>query len=154
MNENKTSKKDILTLLFLETAVAVLIILGYIALDMLGMADFEWRVISGALLGVAVIVLNYLFLTLSVNRAIEGYLALRGDREMDDEEAEKFAAENSMPIQNAIKVSFITRTVTMLGALLIAFLTGWFNPLATAIPLILFRPLLNIMEIIKGKVKK
>ena len=154
MNENKTSKKDILTLLFLETAVAVLIILGYIALDMLGMADFEWRVISGAMLGVAVIVLNYLFLTLSVNRAIEGYLALRGDREMDDEEAEKFAAENSMPIQNAIKVSFITRTVTMLGALLIAFLTGWFNPLATAIPLILFRPLLNIMEIIKGKVKK
>ena len=127
MNENKTSTKEILSLTFLEIAVAALTVIIYAVLDILGVASFSWQVISGALLGVAVIVLNYLFLTLSLNRAIENYLALRGDREMDEEEAAKFAAENSMPIQNTIKSSFIIRTVTMLAALLVAFITGWFN---------------------------
>ena len=154
MNENKTSTKEILSLTFLEIAVAALTVIIYAVLDILGVASFSWQVISGALLGVAVIVLNYLFLTLSLNRAIENYLSLRGDKEMDEGEAAKFAAENSMPIQNAIKTSFIIRTVTMLAALLIAFITGWFNPIATVVPLLAFRPLLHIMEIIKGKVKK
>ena len=151
MNENKTSKKEILALLFLEVAVAALTVLVYAALDILGVTQFTWQVISGAALGVAVTVLNYLFLTISVNRAIENYLALRGDKEMDEEESARFASENSMPIQNAIKTSFITRTVTMLASLLLAFLTKWFNPLATVIPLVLFRPLLYIIETIKGK---
>ena len=154
MNENKTSTKEILSLTFLEIAVAALTVIIYAVLDILGVASFSWQVISGALLGVAVIVLNYLFLTLSLNRAIENYLSIRGEGEMDEEEAAKFAAENSMPIQNAIKTSFIIRTVTMLAALLIAFITGWFNPIATVVPLLAFRPLLHIMEIIKGKVKK
>ena len=154
MNENKTSTKEILSLTFLEIAVAALTVIIYAVLDILGVASFSWQVISGALLGVAVIVLNYLFLTLSLNRAIENYLSIRGEGEMDEEEAAKFAAENSMPIQNAIKTSFIIRTVTMLAALLIAFITGWFNPIATVAPLLAFRPLLHIMEIIKGKVKK
>ena len=154
MNENKATKKEILSLAFLETAVAALTVMIYAVLDILGVASFSWRVISGAVLGAAVIVLNYLFLTLSLNRAIENYLALRGDKEMDEEEAEKFAAENSMPIQNTIKTSFIIRTVTMLAALLLAFITGWFNPIATVVPLLAFRPLLHIIEIIKGKVKK
>ena len=154
MNENRTSKKEILALTFLETAVAALTVLIYAVLDIAGVASFGWQVISGALLGAAVIVLNYIFLTLSLNRAIENYLALRGEREMDEEEAAKFAAENSMPIQNTIKSSFIIRTVTMLAALLVAFITGWFNPIATVVPLLAFRPLLHIMEIIKGKVKR
>ena len=73
---------------------------------------------------------------------------------MSDEEAEKFAAENSMPIQNAIKTSFIVRTASMLATLVIAFLLDWFNPLATAIPLLAFRPLLSAIELIKGKAAK
>ena len=73
---------------------------------------------------------------------------------MDDEEAEQFAAENSMPIQNAIKTSYIIRTVTMIATLVVAFLLDWFNPLATAIPLLAFRPLLTVIEMIKGKVAK
>ena len=146
MNQYKTPKNDIIMLLLLEACVAVLTVGVFLLLDFCGAYDFSWQVVSGALLGTAVIVINYLFLTLSVNRAVDNYLALRGDREMDEEEAAKFASENSMPIQNAIKSSFIMRTTTMLGALLIAFLTKWFNPLATAIPLLAFRPLLMLFE--------
>ena len=154
MNENKLSGKEIITLLVLETLVAVLVVGGFLIFDILGLYDFSWQVISGAVLGVAVIVLNYLFLTVSVNRAVNNYLALRGEREMDEEEAAKFAAENSMPIQNAIKTSFITRSATMVLALLVAFLTKWFHPLATVIPLLSFRPLLHIIKTIKGKAGK
>ena len=148
MNENKLSGKEIITLLLLELGVAVLTVGGFLVFDALGIYEFGWQVISGAALGVAVIVLNYLFLTVSVNRAVNNYLALRGEREMDEEEAAKFAAENSMPIQNAIKTSFITRTVTMLLALVVAFVTKLFNPLATAIPLLAFRPLLTVCDMI------
>ena len=59
-----------------------------------------------------------------------------------------------MPVQNAIKTSFILRTVSMLVALVIAFLLDWFNPIATAIPLLAFRPLLTAIEMIKGKITK
>ena len=99
-------------------------------------------------------ILNYTFLTISVDRAIQKFIALRGDKEMSDEEAEQFAAENSMPIQNAIKTSYIIRTATMIATLVVAFLLDWFNPLAAAIPLLAFRPLLTVIEMIKGKVAK
>lgn len=154
MNENKLPKSEVLTLTIGEVIVGVLVVSGFVVADALGFYEFDYRIITGALLGILVTVLNYLFLTLSVNRAVNNYLALRGDREMSDEEAEKFAAENSMPIQNAIKTSYITRTVTMLAALVVAFVTKWFNPLATAIPLLAFRPLLSLGEIIRQKTEK
>ncbi|MBQ7356869.1 MAG: hypothetical protein IJW66_05650, partial [Clostridia bacterium] len=99
----------------------------------------------------AVVVLNFLFLSLSVNRAVDSYLEARGSREMTDEEAEKFTAENSMAIQNKIKTSFIIRTVSMLLALVVAFLLEWFNPLCTAIPLLAFNPLLSIGEMMRRR---
>lgn len=151
---NKLPKKEILTLLILELGAAILVTVGYLVLDVMELATFDYRVITGGALGVAVTVLNYLFLTLSVNSAVDNYLALRGDKEMDEEEAAKFASENSMPIQNAIKTSFIIRTVSMLAALLVAFLTKLFNPIATAVPLLAFRPLLSMMEIMRAKQDK
>ena len=154
MNENKLPVKEIASLALCEVGVAALVCGGFAVADALGAFEFSPTVITGALLGVAVIVLNYLFLTLSVNRAVENYLALRGDKEMSEEEASKFASENSMPIQNAIKTSFIIRTVSMLAALLVAFLTKWFNPLTTAIPLLAFRPLLSLCESIRKKADK
>ncbi len=151
MNENKLPVKEIAALALGEAIVAALVCGGFAIADALGVLKFSYTVITGSLLGVAVTVLNYLLLTVSVNRAIDNYLALRGDKEMSEEEAAKFASENSMPIQNAIKTSFIVRTVSMLLALLVAFLTQWFNPLATAIPLLAFRPLLSLCESIRKK---
>ena len=154
MNEIKKSVKfvqDLMPMAIGEIAVILLVLFGAGALDLIGIYKFDPRVLSGAWLGAVVAILNYAFLTLSVDKAINKYLSLRGDREMSDEEAEKFAAENSAPIQNAIKTSFIIRTFSMLAALLVAFILEWFNPLATAISLLAFRPLLSIIEMIKGK---
>lgn len=146
--------KDVFPLAACEILVILLVILGGGALDLLGVIKFNYKIISGAMLGGVVCVLNYTFLTVSVDKAINDYLALRGDKEMDEEEAEKFAQENSMPIQNAIKLSYIIRTVSMIATLLVAFLTKAFNPIATAIPLLAFRPLITLIEFIKGKAAK
>lgn len=146
--------KDTAPLIIGEGLVMLAVILGAALLDLSGVITFKSTIATGALLGATVSNLNYVFLTLSVDRAVNNYLTLRGDREMSDEEAEKFAAENSMPIQNAIKTSFIIRTVSMLAVLVLAFITNWFNPIATAIPLLAFRPLLSLIEFVKGKVAK
>ena len=75
--------------------------------------------------------------------------------EMTDEEAQAFTVKHSMEIQNAIKINYIIRTVSMLVTLVAAFiLTDWFSPIATAIPLLMFRPLLYVLELIKKKGEK
>ena len=145
---------DIIILTLLELAVSLLTVIGFIVASFAFEVEFSYRVITGVLLGTLVTVLNYVFLTLAVNRAVNNFLALRGNKEMDDEEAAAFARENSAPIQNAMKLSFIIRTFTMLLALVIGFLLDVFNPIATAIPLLAYRPLLSITEIIKGKITK
>ena len=153
-NQDKKTKKllsDILPMTFAQIAVIAITCLGAFVLELLGVAKFDIKVLFGSVLGVVVILLNYIFLIISVDKAISNFLALRGGKEMDEEEAEKFAAENAMPVQNAIKISFIIRTVSMLAPLVIAFILDWFNPIATAIPLLAFRPLLTVIEMIKGK---
>ncbi len=154
MNNNKLSIRDILFMAIGEAAVALLVVLAFLLLDGLGYYGFSYRIITGALLGVVVTLFNYSFLIISVDHAINKFLDKRGSKEMDEEEADKFAAENAMPVQNAIKTSFILRTASMLVTLVIAFLLDWFNPIATAIPLLAFRPLLTAIEMIKGKITK
>ena len=144
-------KNDILPLLLGESAIILLVILGGLALGLSGVSTFNYKIVVGALLGGIVALANHLFLVVSVDRAVNQFMALRGSEEMDDETAEKFAKEHQAPIQNAIKISFIIRTASMLAVLVVAFLTGWFNPIATAIPLLLYRPILSLIEYIKGK---
>ena len=129
-----------------EAIVSALVCAAYLVIG-----KFDCTVLTGVALGSVVTVANFVFLTLSVNRAVDRYLALRGSREMDEEEAEKFANQHAMAVQNAATRSFIIRTVTMLAALVGAFLLEWFSPLATVIPLLMFRPLLYVLELIKRK---
>jgi len=147
--------KESLPLIIGEAIVSLLTVGIFALLSLIFEAEF-WKadlgVILGVILGSAVTVFNYAFLILSVNSAINKFLLLRGNREMSDEEAEKFATENSMGIQNAIKTSFIIRTLTMLTVLILAFVLGdLFNPLATVIPLLAYRPVLYVAELIKAK---
>ena len=112
----------------------------------------DYTVVAGVALGSAVTVANYLVLAITVNRAIDRYMELRGTKEMTDEEAEAFASKHTMEVQNAASRSFLIRTVSMLGTLVAAFLlTSWFSPIATAVPLLMFRPVLYVMELIKSK---
>ena len=151
MNELKTTYKDIFIVVLGELCAAVLTVLGFLVANVAFSTGFSYRVITGALLGCVVMVLNYIFLSASVNRAVDSYLAERGKREMSDEEAEKFTEEHSMAIQNSIKASYIVRTLTMLAALVVAFILDWFNPLATVIPILAFRPVIMLGEKIRRR---
>ena len=150
MGKSKNNR-EMTVLLVGEAIVSVVTVALAFLVSLFSDFSFDYTVITGVLLGSAVIILNFLFLSISVNRAVDSYLEARGSREMTDEEAEKFTAENSMVIQNKIKTSFIIRTVTMLLALVAAFLLEWFNPLCTAIPMLAFRPILSLSETVRVK---
>lgn len=149
---NKKSKySDVMLLTVGEILVAALTVLGAYVISLFTDYVFDYTAILGALLGSLVTVANFLFLTISVNRAVDSYLEVRGSREMTEEEAERFTEENSMAIQNKIKISYIIRTVTMLAAFVVAFVIDVFNPICTVIPLLAFRPILSLGEIMRRK---
>ncbi len=154
MKKNSVPKRESLILLVGEIIVSLLVILIYLLVDLVSEYSFSYTVVTGVLLGSAVTVLNFLFLSLSVNKAIDSFLEERGEREMSEEEAEQFANEHSMKIQNSVKTSFIIRTVSMLAALVLAFILDWFDPLATAVPLLMFRPIISAGEAIRKKYDK
>ncbi len=112
---------------------------------------FSYKVITGAALGTAVTVLNFLFLAISTNRAFDKAMEARGTKEMDDEEAKKFAEEHGASLQNAVKLSFIIRTFTMLAALIVAFVLKWFDVIATLVPLLMLRPIITAESILRQK---
>ena len=155
--ENKSKLSNYIDTLWLalgELIVAVLVTVGFIIAKALGMDLAIYKAITGSLLGAAVTVLNFFILSVAINRAVTRYIENRGDKEMDDEEAEKYAKEHGMDVQNAMMKSYIFRMVMMLGSLALALLTGWFNVIATAIPLLAYRPVMYSVEFIKTKLGK
>ena len=146
MTENRFPKKELLILAIGEAIFVVFTIFGFFVVDLLNIVQFDFsyfKVTAGALLGAAVIILNFLLLSAAVNKAIDDFMALRGDKEFTDEEAESFAAKNSGMIQNAVKKSFIIRTISIAAILIVAFITKWFNPVATVIPIIAYQPIIT-----------
>lgn len=151
MKKDLSYLKGVFMLALGEAIVVSLTVLGFFLCNIAFDTGFSYRVFTGALLGAAVTVGNYLALIISVNTQVEKYLALRGSREMTDEEAEKFTQEHSMRIQNSMRASYIARTVTMLAALVAALLVDWFSPLAVAIPLLAYRPILTVSELLRRR---
>lgn len=141
MENNRSKYKDVLYLAVGEILAALAVVAVYAFIDAL-----TYKVLLGAALGAAVAVFNFLYLSISVNRAVDKFMNLRGEREMDEEEAEKFASEHVGEIQNAQKLSYIVRTFTLLGALVLAFLSKQFDVIATAVPLLLFQPILVVTQ--------
>lgn len=150
MQNKGSAAKQIIALSLGEVIVSAAVCLVYFLLG-----QFSYTVITGVLLGSLVTIANFILLTVSVNRAIDKYLELRGTREMDEEEAEKFAETHAMAVQNAATRSFLIRTVSMLATFVLAFLmTDWFAPIATVVPLLAFRPILYVLELMKKKGEK
>lgn len=129
-----------------EIIVSLIMIGIYCVLD-----RYSYRVVTGAALGSAVTILNFLMLSVAVNRALDQAMASRGDGNMTEEEAEKFAAEHMPQVQQAIKASYLVRTIVMLAALVAAFLLDWFDVVATLVPLVMFRPIITFGEIFRKK---
>lgn len=113
---------------------------------------FNYTVITGTALGSVITVLNFLFLIITTNKAIDEAIAARGEGEMTEEEALAFAQKYQIKIQATVKISYIVRTISIVAALVLAFLLGnTFHVLATLIPLLMFRPILTVSQLIKKK---
>ncbi len=137
---------DILFLSLGEGLVSLAIIAGFLLFG-----AFDWRVVTGALLGSAVTVLNFALLSVSVNRAVDRVMKERGDREMTEEESEAFAAEHAAEVQKSVKTSYLLRQGILLGVLVLALILKIANVLAAVIPLLFFRPLLMVREQFRKK---
>ena len=129
-----------------EIIVAALICAIYVIIK-----KFDYTVLTGALLGGGITVLNLFILSLSVNRAVNSYIEARGESEMSEEEALEFSKTHTMQVQNAVTRSYLLRTLKMIGCLFAALLTDWFNPIATVIPLLMYRPIIYLTEAVKTR---
>ena len=114
---------------------------------------FTYKVITGLSLGTAVVIANYLVLTIAVNRAISKVMALRPEGEMTEEEIVEFAEKNQGTIKNAAAFSYIIRTLSMLLTFVLAFtlLKRWFAVVATVVPLLAFRPIIMAGEFFRKR---
>ena len=146
-----------------EIIVSALTVAVYFILQ-----KFNYTVVTGVLLGSAVSVLNFIILSISVNRALDNILVgadlpsvsaeesisdtvTDEDTAGTDDAAARFARENQLKLQNAIKLSYFIRTATMVLALIVAFVTKKFDLIATLVPLFMFRPILTVSEMLKRK---
>ena len=170
MNQNKLPVREITML-----ALGEIIIGAIISALFLAFGKFNYTVPLGSLLGGAVTVFNFVFLAVAVNRAIDEALKVYEARQAEkaatlteesteekstseesdgdpyDDEAAKFANENAAKITNAVKMSYLVRTASVVVTLVIAFITKQFNILATVIPLLCMRPILTVSEMLKNK---
>ena len=122
--------------------VGIFLITGY----------FDMSVIFGAVLGSGVVIGNFILLSVITNHTLDTIMAARGSEEMDEEAAAAFAMQYKTKLQNTIRLSFILRTAAMLGTLILAFLLqDVFNVIATIVPLLMFRPILTVSQLIMKK---
>ena len=140
--------------LYIDTvwlAIGEAIAAALISVVFLLIGKFNYSVVTGAVLGGAVTVINFFILSVGINRAINKFVEERGKDEMDEEEADKYAKEHGMTVQNAMMKSYMLRMFLMIGALVLAGVSGWFDIIATVIPLLMYRPILYVTEFIKTK---
>ena len=136
-----------------EVIVSLLVALAFYLIG-LGFPDvkLDLSVVLGTLLGSFVALLNYSILSIAVNRAVDKYLEALGERELTEEEADEFAKENSPKIALAAQGTYMLRMLLMVGVLVVAFLfKGVFNVIATVVPLLAFKPIIYVLNLIKKK---
>ena len=147
MNDKKIPVTELWLLTAGEAIVSALTVLVYVLLG-----KFHYSVVTGVLLGSAVILINFIFMCISVNRAIDNIMAERGNTEMDDEQAAEFAQKHKGTLSRTVQLSGAIRTASMVAVLVLAFILGdYFDLIATLIPLIAFRPILMLTELIPKK---
>lgn len=146
MNDQKIPVTELIFAAIGEAAVSALTVAVYLLLG-----KYNYTVLSGVLLGSAVILLNFIFLCIAINRAVDGLLAERGNVAMDEETAAKFAAEHKGRLNKAIQLSNTIRTFSIVAVLVAAFLVGHFDVIATVIPIAAFRPILMLASLVSGK---
>lgn len=150
MKKNNLPLFEVAALIIGEALVSLAVIIIFILLK-----KFSYQVVFGTLLGTAVTLINFAILSATANRAIDRAMQNRPEGELDEDEAAEFAAKNQNQLQNAMRVSYLIRTATMVATLVLAFLLkDVFHVIATVIPLIAFQPIIAISTILKRRVGK
>ena len=108
---------EIISLVIGEIIVSLAVCVIYLIIN-----KFSYTVAMGTILGSAVTILNFLALSVIINKTVDKIMEARGDGELSEEDAEKFAAENKMKVQSTMKLSFLVRNIIMLATLVLAFL--------------------------------
>ena len=139
MNNNKFPRMRLLFLAAGLVAVSALAVTVFILLD-----SFSYRDITGTVLGSVVSLAGFAVLCVAVNRAVDNVMAERGNGVLDEEQAAEFAARHSSSINAAVRLSSISRLLGMAAVLVVAFVTDWFDVIATLVPLVAFQPLLML----------
>lgn len=150
----KKSKLPIweLAAILIGEALTSLIVCGIFLIVNIFKGDIEiYKVVLGAVLGSVVTFINFLALSIVTNKLIDKYLAERGSGEMDEEEAANFAAKYQGQFQLMAKLSYIIRTIVMIATLLVAIFVDVFNVISTLVPLLMFRPIITVSELLKRK---
>lgn len=129
-----------------ELVVCALTVLVYYLIGKLA-----WPVVSGALLGLAVMVGNFVALAIVSNRAVDSCLAERREGELSEEELAAFVAEHQARLKLRIRLSQNVRMFMMLALLIVALVTPWFDAIASLVPMLLFRPILMLMGLLMKK---
>lgn len=165
LNERRAESKRQMTYLGISMLiVSAIVVAVFIFIDLfkgvgvslaLGEGQlFSYKVITGVILGSAVMLANHIALTVSVDRAVDNFIKLRGQQVMTEEEAEEFANKHGTAIQNKVRLSYIIRLVSMVAALVLAILTKQFDLISTVVPLFMLRPLLFVDELIQKRRNK
>ena len=152
--KNRSNFFEILIILIGEVIVGAITSGVYLAVEAIAKNNaFTYKVITGLVLGTAVVIANYLVLTVAVSRAINKVMAERPEGEMSDEEIMEFAEKHQGTIKNAAAFSYILRTLSMLATFVLAFtvLKRWFAVFATVIPLLAFRPIIMTGEFFRKR---
>ena len=158
MKLNKVTRDTLLEALLIFGCE--MLVSAAVAVVFLIVGAFDLSVIWGSLLGSAVVVVNYLILAISINRAVDKFMALRGETEMSDEEAEKFAAENSASVTMAARGTYMLRMLLMIGVFVGAFVLNAtlgvviFNVIASLVPMLAYRPVIYVIELVRSRLKK
>lgn len=146
MNDKRIPLAELLFVCVGEAVVSLITVLIYIALN-----KFNYSVVTGVLLGSTVIILNFIFLCISINRAIDNIMAERGDAEMDEQQAAEFSEKHKASLNKTVQLSNTLRMLSMVGALVLAFVLGHFDVIATLVPIVMYHPLILVSGLITKK---
>ena len=144
MQKTKLPYYEMISLLIGEILVS-----GITAIVFLCISRFTYAVIFGALLGTVLTLANFYALSISTTVALNRAIEEVGGEAMGEDAAKDFATKHQAKIQVILTASYIARMVSLLGALVVAFIfSSIFDPIATAAPLLLYRPILMIAQLI------
>ncbi len=148
MKEKNPVITETLRLAIGELIVSAIVVFVYALIQ----KSVRWQVPVSALIGSAVMVLNFFFLARSTDKMFMAAMEARGEKEMDDEQIAAFTAEYQARMAAKMQLSFLVRIISMAVTVALAFI--FLEGLAAAIPLLMQRPLLYVNEFFRKKEDK